>query len=176
MSPVRRRLHFKFFIVLKARGAHELSEAMRLIYPGTCAWSFGILFFLWVASVTPPRRRSLAVAVTSQLSDNCIALTNHSMPKRASVTRPASAPQALGYKCITCNGEFDTRHGAACHRRHPSSNGTACADPNSIQSVSITPRPDVSAGILRLHYSAPLGTPISFLNCTHPSEPTSSDL
>ncbi len=38
------------------------------------------------------------------------------------------------------DAEFDTRHGAACHRRHPSSNGTACADPNSIRSVSITPR------------------------------------
>ncbi len=82
----------------------------------------------------------------------------------------------IGNKCITCNAEFDTRHGTACHRRHPSSNGTACADPNSIRSVSITPRPDVSAGILRLHYSAPLGMPESFLNCTHPSEPTSSDL
>ncbi len=49
----------------------------------------------------------------------------------------------------------------------PSSNATAKADPNSIQSVSITPRPDVSAGILRLHYSAPLGMPVSVLNCTH---------
>ena len=163
--------------MLNARGVHELSKslAMRLIYPGT--------FLLWDASVWTIPSASGCSTSALQFSRRdkpniCLrlALTNYSMPKRASVTRPASAPQALGYKCITCNAEFDTRHGAACHSRHQSSNGTACADPNSIRSVSITPRPDVSAGILRLHYSAPLGMPESFLNCTHPSEPTSSDL
>ena len=144
-------LDIKFCIVLNARGVHELSKSleMRLIYSRTFAWSFGILFLLWVASVWTFHSASCCARSDNLKPDNCLALTNHSMPKRASVTgtRPASAPQALGYKCITCNAEFDTRHGAACHRRHPSSNGTACADPNSVWSVSITPRPDVSAGM-----------------------------
>ncbi len=112
-----------------------------------------------------PLARSSPVAVTSTITQ-AIALTNHSMLKRASV--PASAPQALSFKCITCYAEFDTPRGAACHHCRPNSNGTACADPNSILSVLITPRPDVTAGILRKHLSAPLGTPISVIYCTHP--------
>ena len=120
-------LDIKFCIVLNARGVHELSKSleMRLIYPGTFTWSFGILLLLWVASVWT--FHSASCCARSDKPNTCPALTNHSMPKRASATgtRPASAPQALGYKCITCNAEFVTRHGAACHRRLPSSNGTA---------------------------------------------------
>ncbi len=91
-------LDIKFCIVLNARGVHELpkSLAMRLIYPGT--------FLLWDASVWTFPSASGCASSASQFSRRdkpyiCLrlALTNHSMPKRASVTRPASAPQALGY-------------------------------------------------------------------------------
>ncbi len=162
--------------LLNARGNHERSKLMSLNFSGKCAWLFGILFLLWVTSVwifhSAPCPCDIMlclrrVAVQSPWQARylrLIALTNHSMPKRASV--PASAPQALGFKCITCDAEFDTPRGAACRR--PSSYGTAYADPNSILSVLITPRPDVTAGILRQHFSAPLGTPISVIYCTHP--------
>ncbi len=42
----------------------------------------------------------------------------------------ATVPQAVGFKCITCSSKFDTRLAADCHRRHPTSNGAACADVN----------------------------------------------
>ena len=161
--------------VLNARGGHERSKSMRFNYPGKCAWSFRILLFLWVASVWAFQSASCCASGASQFShrdkaDNSIAIYNHSMPKRAS--GHVSVPEALGYKCISCSSEFDTRRAADCHRRHPTSYGTACADPDSIRFVSLTARPDVSAGILRQHYSAPLGTSISVLYCANT---TSSD-
>ncbi len=69
--------------------------------------------------------------------------------------------QALGFKCIICDGEFASKHAADCHRRQPAFIGTKCAlhcaDPRSIRSLSLTERPNVSVGILRHHSTAPLG-------------------
>ena len=76
------------------------------------------------------------------------------MPRRAA--GPAVV-QALGFKCIICDGEFASKHAADCHRRQPAFIGTQCADPRSIRSLYLTERPDVSVGILRHHSSAPLG-------------------
>ncbi len=80
---------------------------------------------------------------------------NHQfMPIRAS--GPAVV-QALGFKCIICDGEFASKHAADCHRRQPAFIGTKCAEPRSIRSLSLTERPDVSVGILRHHSAVPLG-------------------
>ena len=76
------------------------------------------------------------------------------MPRRAA--GPAVV-QALGFKCIICDGEFASKHAADCHRRQPAFIGMKCADPRSIRSLYLTERPDVSVGILRHHSSAPLG-------------------
>ena len=76
------------------------------------------------------------------------------MPKRAA---SRAVVQALGFKCIICDGEFASKHAADCHRRQPAFIGTQCADPRSIRSLYLTERPDVSVGILRHHSSAPLG-------------------
>ena len=46
------------------------------------------------------------------------------MPKRAA--GPAVV-QALGFKCIICDGEFASKHAADCHRRQPAFIGTQCA-------------------------------------------------
>ena len=76
------------------------------------------------------------------------------MPIRAS--GPAVV-WALGFKCISCDAEFASKHAAGCHRHHPAYYGTACAYPSNIQSLSFTERLDISVGILRQHSAAPLG-------------------
>ncbi len=77
---------------------------------------------------------------------------NHQfMPIRASCR---AVVQALGFKCIICDCEFESKHAADCHRRKPAFIGTKCADPSSIWSLSLTERLDVSVGILRHHSAA----------------------
>ena len=46
-------------------------------------------------------------------------------------------------KCISCDAEFASKRAADCHRRHPAYNGTACAYPSNIWSLSLTERPDI---------------------------------
>jgi hypothetical protein len=70
------------------------------------------------------------------------------------VMRPAgqpSLPQAVGFRCAHCSGEFDTRHAIDCHRRKQSSLGTGCADPSNSKSVSFTGRASFSSSIVREH-------------------------
>ena len=62
-----------------------------------------------------------------------------------------SAPQALGYRCAHCSSEFDSRTGMDCHRRHPTSLGTPCADPHNSKSLSFTARAIVASSSLRQH-------------------------
>ncbi len=69
----------------------------------------------------------------------------------------ANAPQGLGFKCINCSGEFSSRTAMDCHRRHQTSIGTPCEDPEQYQSLSFTPRADLSTGILRHHPAGTLG-------------------
>ena len=68
-----------------------------------------------------------------------------------------NAPQVVGFKCAHCGGEFGSRCTMHCHRRHATSIGTPCADPNSSKSLSFTGRADMSTGILRQHDAATLG-------------------
>ncbi len=80
--------------------------------------------------------------------------------------RRAAGPavvQALGFKCIICDGEFASKHAADCHRRQPAFIGKQCADPRSIRSLYLTERPDVSVGILRHQSCAALGQSIYIL-------------
>ena len=60
-------------------------------------------------------------------------------------------PISLGFKCAYCGGEFGSRAGMDCHRRHSNSNGTPCADPMNSKSMSLTQRGDSYTGNLRLH-------------------------
>ena len=77
----------------------------------------------------------------------------------ACIMRPAvgdnpaakNAPQGLGYRCAHCNSEFASRPAMDCHRRHPTSVGTPCADPTNSKSMSFTARASVSSSILRQH-------------------------
>ena len=57
----------------------------------------------------------------------------------------------MGFKCAFCGGEFGSRAGMDCHRRHNSSVGTPCADPMNSKSISFTGRADQSGGIPRQH-------------------------
>ena len=43
-------------------------------------------------------------------------------------------PISLGFKCAYCGGEFGSRKGMDCHRRHRNSIGTPCADPMNSKS------------------------------------------
>jgi len=45
-------------------------------------------------------------------------------------------PISLGFKCPYCRGELGSRAGMDCHRRHPNSIGTPCADPMNSKSMS----------------------------------------
>ncbi len=68
-----------------------------------------------------------------------------------------AAVQALGCKCISCDGEFESKCAAVCHCSHPTYIGTVCADPSNIQSLSLTQCLHVSDGILFPHSTVPLG-------------------
>ena len=58
---------------------------------------------------------------------------------------------ALGFKCVNCRNEFESRHAIDVHRRHPFSVGTPCADPRNHKSMSMTDRVDQAVGMLRHH-------------------------
>jgi hypothetical protein len=95
----------------------------------------------------------------------------HHLHKRALVRGAANAPQAVGFKCAHCSGEFVSRHAmdTPSHRRHPSNIGTPCADPISRKSLSFTSRADMSTGILRQHSAAAFGvsTRCVFIFCSY---------
>ena len=97
--------------------------------------------------------RRFAVKVCQSLSARrpsiMIIQMQHRMP--VPVARPSA--QAVGFTCINCDGILDSRWSVACHRRHATSKpeGTPCADPSSLKSLSFTERADKSTGILRQH-------------------------
>ena len=62
-----------------------------------------------------------------------------------------SALQALGYRCAHCSSKFDSKTGMDCHRRHPTTQGTPCADPENSKSLAFTARANVASSILRQH-------------------------
>jgi len=79
---------------------------------------------------------------------------DHSMRRSAGGGIPGGRkklPISLGFKCAYCGGEFGSRAGMDCHRRHRTSIGTPCADPMNSQSMSLTQRGDTYTGTLRLH-------------------------
>ena len=65
--------------------------------------------------------------------------------------RVRNVPQALGFRCAHCTGEFATRQAMGCHRRTKFSLGTGCADPSNSKSVSFTGRARFSSSIVREH-------------------------
>ena len=79
---------------------------------------------------------------------------DHSMRRSAGGGIPGGRkklPISLGFKCAYCGGEFGSRAGMDCHRRHHNSIGTPCADPMNSKSMSLTRRGDAYTGTLRLH-------------------------
>jgi hypothetical protein len=79
---------------------------------------------------------------------------HHSMRRSAGGGIPGGRkklPISLGFKCAYCGGEFGSRAGMDCHRRHRNSIGTPCADPMNSKSMSLTQRGDTYTGTLRLH-------------------------
>ncbi len=71
---------------------------------------------------------------------------NSKKPMQIRAFWSAGIVQALDFKRIICNAEFASRRAADCHRRHPASCGTACADPSNMRSLSLTARSDPSVG------------------------------
>jgi hypothetical protein len=101
---------------------------------------------------------SLQLSSNWPLVENCSQLKAiHSMRRdgrglgRGKPDGPKRLPIALGFKCVECRGEFDSRHAIDVHRRHIASVGTPCADPRNHKSMSMTKRDDQAAGILRQH-------------------------
>ena len=95
-------------------------------------WYFSRVFVSFLATVLQRFAVSVCQPLSARPGRPSIAQMQHRMP----VAR-ASA-QAVGFKCSNCNGIFDSRIAVACHRRFPGSQGTACADPRSTQSLSFT--------------------------------------
>jgi hypothetical protein len=87
--------------------------------------------------------------------ENCVQLKAiHSMRRGAGRGKPGGPirlPLALGFKCVNCRNEFESRHAIDVHRRHPLLVGTPCADPKNHKSMSMTDRVDQAVGILRHH-------------------------
>ena len=113
--------------------------------------SFLLAVVLCVAGtqcVYPPFPRYIKGTQNRNLSITCIMRPAnrdiHAVKRRA-------APQALGYRCAHCTSEFDSKTGMDCHRRHPTSQGTPCADPENSKSLSFTARANVASSILRQH-------------------------
>ena len=103
-----------------------------------------ILFF--VSCLVPV---SVQLASIWPLAENCSQLkVIHSMRRGAGSGKPDGPkrlPIALGFKCVNCRKEFDSRHAINGHCRHSLSVGTPCADPQ----VHVNDRQ--AAGILRQH-------------------------
>ena len=77
---------------------------------------------------------------------------------------PKRVPISLGFKCVHCRSEFESRYAMDIHRRHISNAGTPCADPRNHKSMTFTERGDQAAGILRQHDT--LGAlPIPVFSC-----------
>ena len=111
-----------------------------------------VCILLFVLCLVPV---SLQLASIWPLAENCSQLKAiHSMRRgagRGKPDGPKQLPIALGFKCVNCRNEFDSRHAVDCHHRHIMSVGTPCADPRNHKSMSITGRGDQAAGILRQH-------------------------
>ena len=89
-----------------------------------------------------PRNINLKGTQSRNLSITCIMRPAN---RDIHVVKRRAAPQALGYRCAHCTSEFDSKTGMDCHRRHPTSQGTPCADPENSKSLSFTGR------VLRQH-------------------------
>ena len=109
--------------------------------------SFILIFLLQVSS--GQYLSSLLVrASVIHIPGHCRRITVSSVMRSAG---QLSNTQALGFRCLHCSSEFETRHGMQCHRRNQSSAGTGCADPRNSTSVSFTARASISSSILREH-------------------------
>ncbi len=118
--------------------------------------TFCILLIIWIVQQYAAGQSQLGCTrVAHSLNFNAC----HNMQGRtqSKYVVKGHAPQAVGFKCAHCAGEFGSRRAMDCHRRHATSNGTPCADPNNSKSLSFTGRADMSTGILRQHDNATLG-------------------
>ena len=66
-------------------------------------------------------------------------------PAIGDIPAAKNALQGLRYRCAHCTSEFASRPAMDCHRRHPNSVETPCADPNNSKSMSFTARASVSS-------------------------------
>jgi hypothetical protein len=111
-----------------------------------------VRLFLFASCLFPV---SLQLSANWPLVENCSQLKAiHIMRRgagRGKPDGPKRLPIALGFKCVECRAEFDSRHAIDVHRRHIASVGTPCADPRNHKSMSMTERDDQAAGILRQH-------------------------
>ena len=113
----------------------------------TLCLSFILNFLLHVSSVHH-LSSILASSPRNHIPGHCRRLTV------SCVTRPGGQhriTQAVGFRCLHCSSEFETRHGMNVHRRKQSSAGTGCADPSNSKSVSFTGRASISSSIVREH-------------------------
>jgi hypothetical protein len=109
-----------------------------------------ILFVLCLVSVLDQGE----YCASESLAENWCKLNFPSMRRGAGRGKPEGRKQlpiSLGFTCAHCGGDFGSRTGMDCHRRHRNSVGTPCADPMNSKSMSFTGRADQYGGILRRH-------------------------
>jgi hypothetical protein len=98
---------------------------------------------------------SVQLASIWPLTENCSQLKAiHSMRRgagRGKPDDPKRLPIALGFKCVHCQEEFDSRNAIEVHHRQIMSVGTPCADHRNHKSMSMIDRVDQAAGIFRQH-------------------------
>ena len=132
--------------------SHDACTTMPLIHPSLCTWS--CVFFL--VPVSQQHAVGSCVSECQPLAGNCSIKLNaiHSLRRGAGRGKPEGRKQlpiSLGFTCAHCGGDFGSRTGMDCHRRHRNSVGTPCADPMNSKSMSFTGRADQYGGILRRH-------------------------
>ena len=113
----------------------------------TLCLSFILIFLLQVSS-EHYLSSILASSPGNHIPGHCRRLTVSCVMRSAG---QLSNTQALGFRCLHCSCEFETRHGMNVHRRMQSSAGTGCADPSNSTSVSFTGRASISSSIVREH-------------------------
>ncbi len=127
-----------------------------------------LLFVLWLVKV------SVQLASIWPLAENYSKLKAiHSMRRgagRGKPDRPKRLPIALGFKCVNCRNEFESRHAIDVQHAidvHPLLVGTPCADPKNHKSMSMI---DQAVRILRHHDTLGVLPTLMFvllITCSH---------
>jgi len=105
----------------------------------------------------------------SLCADNITVVGNHwelqsntLLSMRRNKSQSSNKEQFIVFKCKHCSKEFDSSRAYRCHRTSPEAQGTPCSLEQNKSEITITPRSDLSTGVLRQRSLARLGALFKF--------------